>query len=110
MELVFLIPIVALAAGTFIVKMALDHSRWKRQYDRGHVAPENSLGTGELKAIIREAVEEANEPLLGRIEALETRLDTLGEPRPTPLLDEALDAFETDGYEDASEAQRRTVR
>ena len=37
---------------------------------------ESSLRTSELKVLMREAVEEANAPLVARIEALEDRLDT----------------------------------
>ena len=100
MMMVFLIPIAAIVAGALIVKWSLDYSRWKKQYDRGD-APGNSLGTSELKALIREAVEEANEPLLDRFETLEARLDTVVEPRLTaarqaPLLDEPLDVYEAE--------------
>ncbi len=93
MMLVFLIPITAIVAGALIVKWSLDYSRWKKQYDRGD-SPGNSLGTSEFKALIREAVEEANEPLLDRLETLEARLDTV--PRQAPLLDEPLDVYEAE--------------
>ena len=81
MDLVFLVPVAFFATIAFIVKWSLDYSRWKRQYDQGDTPTDNSLGTGELLALIREAVEEANEPLLDRVEALEERLDTLAQPR-----------------------------
>lgn len=89
MELVFLIPIAALAAATFIVKWSLEYSKWKRQYDRDGSAAGNSLGTSELKTLIREAMDEANAPLVKRIEALEAR-------RPAPLLDAPLDDYEAE--------------
>ena len=75
MEIIFLIPIAALAAATFIVKWSLEYSKWKRQFDRGGSPADNSLGTSELKTLIREAMEEANAPLHERIAALEQRLD-----------------------------------
>ena len=83
MDLVFLVPVAFFATIAFIVKWSLEYSRWKRQYDQGDAPVGNSLGIGELRALIREAVEEANEPLLDRVEALEERLDTLAQPRLT---------------------------
>ena len=110
MDLVFLIPVAFFAAITFIVKWSLDYSRWKRQYERDDPATDNSLGTGELLALIREAVEDANEPLLDRIEALEERLDTLAQPRLTTghasLLD---DLPEMDQAEALPRAQSQPV-
>lgn len=82
MDLVFLVPVAFFATMAFIVKCILDYSRWKKEHDGGSSAG-SSLGTGELRALIREAVEEANEPLFDRIEAFEERLDTLAQPRLT---------------------------
>lgn len=81
----FLIPIVLFSSIAFIVKWSLDYSKWKLQYRSGGVPTDNSLGTSELKAFIREAVEEANAPLAERLDALEARLEAPA--RRAPLLD-----------------------
>ena len=89
----FLIPIAAFVAATLIVKWSLEYSKWKRQFEQGRAPADNSLGTSELKTLIREAMEEANAPLVERIEALEAHRDT---PAHTPLLDGPLDAYEAE--------------
>ena len=113
MDLVFLIPIAFFATIALIVKWSLEYSRWKREYARGGSTSGNSLGTHELKALIREAVEEANEPLLDRVEALETHLETLAQPRLTTahasLLDEPPDAYEAIEAEAVPAAHRNRV-
>jgi hypothetical protein len=81
----FLVPIVLFSSIAFIVKWSLDYNKWKLQYRSGGPPSDNSLGTSELKAFIREAVEEANAPLVERLDALEARLDAPA--RPAPLLD-----------------------
>lgn len=93
MELVFLVPIAALAAATFIVKWSLEYHKWKWEARQRGASPDNSLPTSELKMLIREAMDEANAPLVERIEALEARSDT---PAHAPLLDASLDAYETE--------------
>lgn len=98
---VFAIPIAFFGTVLLIVRWSLEYSKWKKGYREQSMPADNSLGMSELKMIIHEAVEEANEPLLDRIEAIEARLDTLAEPRLTaarhaPLLDEALDAYEVE--------------
>lgn len=55
-----------------IVKMGLEHDRQKLEARQG--AGEGSLKTSELKALLREAVAEANAPLVERLERLEDRL------------------------------------
>ena len=96
MDFVFLIPLAFFATVALIVKWSLDYSRSKNQYKAGVGASDNSLGLSELRAMISEAVEEANEPLLERVEALEARLDALPEPHRAPLLEETLEAFAED--------------
>ena len=91
----FLIPIVFFTIIALIVKWSLDYSKWKLQHDSGGPPADSSLRTSELKALIREAVEEANEPLAQRLDALEARLDA--PTRHAPLLDASLD----DVYEEA---------
>ncbi len=88
MSFAILIPIVFFSIIALIVKWSLDHSKWKLQHQSGDASTDNSLRTSELKAFIREAVEEANAPLTERVEALEARLDT---PARQPLLDASLD-------------------
>ena len=95
------VPLAFFGTLLLIIRWSLEYSKWKKRPYQEVASDGKSLGTGELKALIREAVEDANEPLLDRVEALEARLDTLVEAqltaaRSTPLLDEALDTFETD--------------
>lgn len=94
MNFAILIPIVLFSIIALIVKWSLDHSKWKIQHQSGVASTDNSLRTSELKAFIREAVEEANAPLTERVEALEVRLDTPA--RHAPLLDAPFDAYETE--------------
>ncbi len=98
MELVFLIPIAALAAATFIVKWSLEYSKWKHMQTKGDSSAENSLRMSELTEMIQEAVEEANAPLRQRLDALDERMDTLGESRVLSARQPSLldDAFEAD--------------
>ena len=102
MELVFLVPVAFLAALTFIVKWTLEHSRWKRQYQAESSSSDNTLGKSELKALIRQAVEEATAPLADRIATLEQGTEREALPHPD-LLDVA------EGYvaEAAPNAPRR---
>ncbi len=94
MNFAILIPIVLFSIIALIVKWSLDHSKWKIQHRSGGASTDNSLRTSELRALIREAVEEANAPLTERVEALEARLDTPA--RHTPLLDAPLEAYEAE--------------
>ncbi len=67
--------VVALVFGSvvLVVKMVLDFNRQK--LIAGSSTDGNSLGTGELKRIIREAVDESLFPIVSRLEAAENRLD-----------------------------------
>ena len=110
MELVFLIPIAFFATIAFVIKWILDYSRWKRVHEGGGASEGGSLGTSELVALIREAVEDANEPLIDRIEALEERLDTMAQPRLTAGHPSLLDELpEADEAESLSMARRQRV-
>ena len=92
----FVIPLVFFATVLLIVRWSLEHHKRRVRHRQDAESAGSSLGSSELKDLIREAVEEANEPLFDRVEALEARLDRLLEPRHTPLLDEALDAYDTE--------------
>lgn len=89
--------IVPLIVFTFIfamVALIMAQSRWKARHKLEAAGREGaSLGTGELKALMREAVEEANEPLLARIEQLEQELaqTTRQLPPAEKRLDEMMD-------------------
>ena len=93
MNFALLIPIVFFSIIALIVKWGLDHSKWKIEHRSRGASTDNSLGTSELRALIHEAVEEANAPLTERVEALEARLDT---PAHAPLLDAPLDVYEAE--------------
>ena len=71
-----LILLVIFSFVALIVKMAMDHEKEKFKIMGGKNS-ENSLGTSELKQLIREAVSdavaEANAPLVARLEKLEQR-------------------------------------
>ena len=74
-----IIPLAGICFVLLIVKMSIDHSKWK-QLHRDMPAGEREAGEGkslavsELKALIQEAVEEANTPLASRLDQLEERL------------------------------------
>jgi len=86
-----LIPITFFIIIAFIVHRGLEHSKWKKEFERGGSGADNSLRVSELQVMIQEAVDEANTPLLARLEALETRLDA-----PPSLLDGSLDEYEAE--------------
>ena len=86
-----LIPITLFVVIAFIVKWALDHDKWKKEFEQGGSGADNSLRVSELKAMIQEAVDEANAPLVARIETLEAHLDA-----PAALLDVPLDEYEAE--------------
>ena len=88
MEPIFALTIIF---GSIIVltKMVLDHRRGQALHGS---STEASLGTGELKRLIREAVEEGVLPLSERLERLED--ESSSEPgrlagRDTALLEES---------------------
>ncbi len=56
-----------------IFKSIMDVKRQQIEADRMQVTEGQGLTMGELKRALREAVEEANEPLIERIESLEQR-------------------------------------
>jgi hypothetical protein len=68
MEEEIIIPLIIFSFIALVIKMSLDYAKWRRTHDR---PSEQGLRTSELKALIREAVEEANAPLVARLEALE---------------------------------------
>jgi hypothetical protein len=86
-----LIPITLFVVIAFIVKWSLDHDKWKKEFAQGGSGADNSLRMSELQAMIQEAVDEANAPLLARLEDLESRLDA-----PPSLLDLPLDEYEAE--------------
>ena len=106
MQFAFVISLAFFATILLIVRWSFEHHKWRVRHRQDAESAGSSLGTSELKTLIRDAVEEANEPLLDRVEALEARLDLLVEPRHTPLLDEALDET-LDAYETEAVAPRR---
>ncbi len=71
------IPLIFFTFVFLTIRMILAHNREKtaRKLEaHSRTSEGGSLRTSELKALIREAVEEANEPLMERVEALEARL------------------------------------
>ncbi|MDZ4698739.1 MAG: hypothetical protein SH809_03440 [Rhodothermales bacterium] len=78
MEPVF---IVAIVFGTLLAmtKMSIDHARWKLSNRQRPELPAgsasgDSLTTSELRQLIEQAVEHANQPLRQRIDELEEEL------------------------------------
>ena len=71
-----LVPLIVFSSIVAIVKLSLDYKRDKQARElRGG---DGSMRLSELKAALREVVEEANAPLVQRVERLERRL-----PPPT---------------------------
>lgn len=73
MEEAIVIPFIVLSFVLLLVWMMLSYFKWKQQHAAGP-PPGSSLKTSELQALMRAAVEEANAPLVARIEALEHRI------------------------------------
>jgi len=72
---------------TFVIivtRMGMEHEKEKIRLKSG-VTTDKSLVMSELRQLIREAVEEANEPLVARVKAIESELDRLnGHALPSP--------------------------
>lgn len=75
-EEVFLIVMTAIAAGTLtsIVKLVVNYLQGRDVKSRSNQG--SSLTTSELQRIIEETVQRAIEPLAGKIDRLEYRLDS----------------------------------
>lgn len=67
------VPLIIFTFLFLSLKTFLGYRQAKLEHSPRTAEGEGSLRTSELKALIREAVEEANEPLLARLEALEDR-------------------------------------
>lgn len=80
-----LIPLFAFSFIYLTIKMILDYKKSKLNQSSGEA--DRSLEMSELKALIREAVEEAQEPLFARLEALEGRRPELPPAERAPLLE-----------------------
>ncbi|MEZ4700158.1 MAG: hypothetical protein R2834_07490 [Rhodothermales bacterium] len=77
MEPVLIIAII-FGACSAIVKMSLDHAKWKYANKHrlgGGSDAGDSLTSSELRLLIQDAVEQANAPLQARIDELEDTLD-----------------------------------
>jgi hypothetical protein len=68
-----------------VVKITTDYKRQRLEMEHAKMEAREGMTLGELKTIIRGAVEEANAPLAERVERLEHRLLP---PEDTVLLDE----------------------
>lgn len=91
-----LVPLIVFGFIALVVKMALDFAKWKKVHDAGNELAngkaDRSLGASELRMLIHEAVQDANQPLLERIEELENHVvrddALLGEKAPLKQLAE----------------------
>lgn len=89
-----LIPLIVFSFILAMVWMILNHARWKHQHKASGSTDEGkSLRTSELKAMMMEAVAEANRPLHERIAHLEDQVRTLDRRSlpphaPDPLLED----------------------
>jgi len=69
--------------------MIFNYFKWKLKH-KMQDREAGSLRTSELKEMMREAVVEANAPLLDRIDMLEARMEDLAVPRLGPAEEEPL--------------------
>ena len=77
-----IIPIIIFSFILSLVWMILNYRKWRfQQKQETERAASNSLGTSELKDLMRQAVLEANMPLVERIETLEAELRQATAPR-----------------------------
>ncbi len=96
-----LVPLIVFSFIYLTIKTILDYKKSKRS-----VGSENSLGMTELRALIREAVQEATAPLVGRLEMLEEQQAEAPLPAPSkPLLE--LEASVMEGEEKGTGTQSR---
>jgi len=70
-----------------IVKITTDYKRQKLEVQQAEQEVKAGLTVGELKNMLRQVVEEANEPIVDRVDHLERRL--LPESEPQPLIENA---------------------
>lgn len=90
-----------------ILKTVLDYKRSQAEADR-NASESNGLTAGELKKMLADAIEEANAPLVERIEALEHQHDDL----PTTTKQDLFAGVEDDALvdEEAGKTLGRRVR
>ncbi len=81
-----LIVFTFLFSMTFLV---VNYLKYRVQHQKGDTTEDNSLRMSELKEVMREAVYEANAPLLARLEMLE---DQVRHRRKAPRLPSASSA------------------
>ena len=104
------IPLIVFSFILSLIWMILSHSKWKyKQQQEIARASDNSLRTSELKELMREAVEEATEPLTMQIQALEAQLRELKVPRLMPARNDALREDIDPVDEEIQEPSRRRV-
>ncbi len=105
------IPILVFSFILSLVWMILNHSKWKhKQREETQRASGNSLGTSELKDMMRQAVIEANRPLVERIAVLEAELRQAKAPRLRPAQhDPMLEELHQTREEVPEPAERRRV-
>ena len=78
------VPLIVFTFVFAMVALFMAQARWKARHKLEAQGKDGtSLGTGELKALMREAVEEANEPLLERVHQLESELARVTHQLPT---------------------------
>lgn len=84
MEPVLIVAIV-FGACSAIVKMSLDHAKW-RYANKHRIVTEadsrDSLTSSELRLLIQDAVEQANKPLQARIDELEDAVELRSKALP----------------------------
>jgi hypothetical protein len=87
-EFVFIISLTVLLPLA-IVKMRTDVRRQELEAQRASGDPQGGLTVGELKELLRKVVEEANEPIVARIEEIERQMLEPGAGASHDLLDES---------------------
>ena len=104
-----MIPLIAFSFFFAMTWLILNYRKWKYlQRNQERQGSDNSLGLSELKDVMRQAVEEANEPLLERIEALEEELRRTDAPRLRPAQrDEILEDVQAPVVPHSEPAERR---
>ena len=104
------IPLIIFASVLIFTWMMLNYRKWTylQKQKGGQAGQENSMGLSELKDVLREAVAEAQEPLLERIETLEAEVRQAATPRLMPAQhDDRLGELKQSPVEQAEPAARR---
>ena len=84
MEPVF-IPLIVFSFIAIIVKMSLDHAKWKHQHKSGFDTEGTTMRLSELEGAFEDSLQRALAPIERRLDSLEKKINVLDEPHVKQL-------------------------